>query len=141
MADDPRHSEVGRAYRFFLGWRHASFAGNVVVVGGVLSLTISAFEKAREIAWMVPLLATPIGVVLWIIDVRTRALYHASIRAGEDLEGEGGGFFTRLDKDVLIPKGVSHWGARNHSLALDIFFLGSSILMFAFAVILFVGYR
>jgi len=39
---DKLYEEVGANYRFFLAWRHAAFAGNLVVLYGVFSLCVSA---------------------------------------------------------------------------------------------------
>lgn len=100
--DDKRYEEIGINYRFFLGWRHAAFAGDLVIIYGVLSLTFSVFKGAPALAWTVPALGFPVGILLWIIDVRTRDLYHAAIRAGKALEGKKGGFFTQLS-------GVVNW--------------------------------
>src|SRR3990170_1739505 len=94
--DEKKYEEVGHAYRFFLGFRHAAFAGNLVVLYGVVSLWMSAPKEAPWAVWAIPLAASPIGVLLWWIDVRTRDLYHAAMRAGKSLEGEGGGLYTNL---------------------------------------------
>ena len=131
--DDKRYEEIGTIYRFFLGWRHAAFAGDLVVIYGVLSLTFSIYKDIPSIAWIVPLLSCPIGILLWIIDVRTRELYHAAIRAGKDLEGKKGGFFTQLLKNVVLPKESSPFKRPTHSGALDLLFIGSSGALFLLA--------
>ncbi len=76
--------EVGTNYRFFLGSpSHAAFAGDLIILYGVISLTFSIYKDTRALAWIIPALASPIGIFLWIIDVRIRDLYHATIRAGK----------------------------------------------------------
>jgi hypothetical protein len=98
------YKEAGVNYRFFLGWRHASAAGYLVILGAVVSLGISAFKDAKELLWLIPLCAAPVGVVLWLVDLRTRDAYHAAVRAGKGLEAPERGFFTVLDEDVVIPR-------------------------------------
>lgn len=90
-----------------------------------------------KFSWVLPLIASPVGVLLWIIDVRTRTLYHAAIDAGKHLEGETGGFFTELDK-VAFKKGTCIFSHLTQSLAVSILFLGSSALFIILSVILFI---
>jgi hypothetical protein len=90
---------------------------------------------------MIPLLAAPIGIIFWIIDVRTRDLYHAATDAGEEIEGEKGGFFTVLKRDAAIPEGVATWRHLRQSLALNLFFLGSSVVLLGFSISLYVRYH
>lgn len=130
------YEEVGNNYRLFLRWRHASFAGNLVVLGAVLSFSISAFKDAKELMWIIPLFASPIGVLLWIIDVRSRSLYHTAMRSGKELENGTPGFYTKLiDEGVAIPKGKSVFTKLNQSLAVNILFLGSSVLLCLLSVL------
>jgi hypothetical protein len=133
--NEKRYEEVGHAYRYFLSWRHAAFAGYVLVLYGVGSLFISATKDAPSLAWVIPLAASPIGFFLWWIDRRTRDLYHAARRAGMDLEGQDGGFFTRLSETAL-PPGASVFSRTTQSGALNTFFLGFSLLLFAVGVTL-----
>lgn len=133
--DEKKYEEVGHAYRYFLGWRHAAFGGYVLVLYGVVSLFISATKDASSLAWVIPLTASPIGFFLRWIDLRTRDLYHAAQRAGMDLEGEGGGLFTRLN-ETSLPRGASVFSRTTQSGALDTFFLGFSLLLFVAGVAL-----
>jgi hypothetical protein len=130
------YKEVGTNYRFFLGWRHATFAGNLIVLGGALSLCISAYKDARELVWLIPLCASPVGVLFWIIDVRNRNLYHAAIQAGKTLEDGQRGFYTRLADDVILPPGRSPFRKLTQSAALNIAFLGSSLLLVVVSFVL-----
>lgn len=142
--NDKKYEEVGANYRFFLRWRHASFAGNALILYGAISLCISAYRDSPTLAWIVPLLASPIGILMWIIDVRTREAYHAAINAGEKLEGDEGGFYTKLIEDVALARGSSPFKEfikshkLTHSIALDIFFIGSSVMLLITAVVLLV---
>ena len=136
--DEKKYEEVSTVYRFFLSWRHASFAGDLVVLYGVLSLTLSIYEKAPSVAWTIPLFASPVCILLWMIDKRTRALYHAAISAGKDLEDPGGGFFTCLSDKVVYPLGTSPFKI-THSLALNFLFFGSFLLLLSASLILLFG--
>ena len=124
--DDKRYEEIGTNYRFFLGWRHAAFAGHLVILYGILSLTFSVYGQSPAKAWLVPAFGSPIGILLWIVDVRTRDLYHAAIRAGKSIEGKRGGFYTQLT-GIVVSKGTPRLKRLTQSLALDILFWGSSI--------------
>ena len=143
MDDNKKYDEIGSNYRFFLGWRHASFAGILIVLYGTFSLSLLIYKEAAAFAWIVPLVASPIGILLWVIDVRTRDLYHAAIQAGKVLEGEKGGFYTILSDDVVLPAGLSPMKYLfqkkcNQSVALNVLFLGSSVVLFVYAILLFV---
>ena len=81
-----------------------------------------------RLGWSIPLLASPIGVLLWIIDERTRDLYHAAIKAGMQLEGDKGGFCTELNKE-LVPKGKSAFSRTTQSGALNLLFVGSTVVL------------
>ena len=132
---DKAYEEVGSNYRFFLAWRHASFAGMLLILFGAAQLTFDMLQDQPRIAWLVPILASPLGVMLWIIDTRTRDLYHAAIRAGRKLEGEAGGFYTELSQ-VTLPVGASAFSRLSQSVALNLFFLGSSVAMLALGLLL-----
>ena len=134
--NEKKYEEIGTTYRYFLSWRHAAFAGDLVIIYGILSLTFSVYKDRPSLAWIVPLSGSPIGILLWIIDVRTRELYHASIRAGTALEGIYGGFFTQLSKTVLSA-GSSPFKKFSHTGALNLLFIGSSILLIILAFCLY----
>lgn len=133
---DEIYKEIGSNYRFFLGWRHASFAGNLIILYGVITLCVSTYKSEPKWAFLIPLLASPIGILLWMIDVRTRTLYHAAIRAGKELEGSEGGFYTKLS-EVALPPGTSSFEKITQTGALNVFFWGSSIVLFICAIVLF----
>lgn len=132
--DDKKYEEIGSNYRFFLGWRHAVFAGDLVILYGVLSLTYSIFKEEPRLAWIVPMLGSPIGLLLRIIDVRTRSLFKAAITAGMKLEDGKGGLFTELFP--LMSKKGDPQLKPTHSLALDILLIGSSVILFLLSLVL-----
>jgi hypothetical protein len=131
------YEEVGAVYRFFLGWRHATLGGIVVIVGGALSLTASIYKDSPELSFLVPLFASPFGIILWMIDVRTRSLYHAAIQAGKNLEGSDNGFFSVLSAGIALRKDERFFSRITHSLALFIIFWVASIGLLVLAFVLF----
>jgi hypothetical protein len=152
--DEKIYEEVGANYRFFLGWRHAAFAGYIVVVGAAISFTMSTLKDSPSLAFIIPLGTCPIGFLLWCIDVRNRSLYAAVNRAGARLEGPSGGSYTNLANSALpsssIPilsglmapiSVIKRWfprlkkycpcleGQLSHSFALTALFNGGSIAL------------
>ena len=126
--EEKKYEEIGSNYRFFLGWRHAALAGYLVVLFGVISITITAYKEDIPIAPWIPLICAPVGVIIWLIDNRTIDLYHAAIRAGKNLEGEKGGFYTELSEHVVkCPDSNQKKGKLTHSRTLKLIFLGYSI--------------
>ena len=126
------YEEIGNNYRFFLRWRHAAFAGNIIVLGAILSFSVSAFKDAKELMWIIPLAASPVGFLLWIIDKRNRSLYHVANRAGKEIEEseEVSGFYSKLiSEGVALPKEKSAYSQWTQSLALELLFLGSSAVL------------
>jgi hypothetical protein len=138
--EDKRYEEVGTNYRFFLGWRHAAFAGDLAVFYAVLWLTFSVYKEIPVIAWIVPTLGWPVGILFWIIDMRTRDLHLATIKAGKALEGNRAGFYTQLSR-IASPKGTSAFKRISQSTALDILFFGSSICLLLLAIFLYLWTR
>lgn len=138
--DDKFYEEIGHNYRFFLRWRHAAFAGQCIVLFAVCTISATFIEKAKEIAWGVPLAASPIGILLWIIDVRTRDLYHATIKAGAEIEAGKKGFFTVLRDEVSLKKDESSFSKLTQSSALNVFFWGSTIMLLIASILLKIKY-
>ena len=135
------YEELGANYRFFLRWRHAALAGTVIAFGAILSFTFSLYTDVPEIAWCIPAAGSPLGILMWIIDVRNRSLYHAAIDSGEEIERSVNitGFYSQLRKDEIdIPKGTSVWSRLNQSLALNIVFWGTSLLSLGLSIWLFI---
>ena len=140
------YKEVGTNYRFFLGWRHALVAGYVIVLGAAFSLLLSAFKDAKEIVWVIPLCVFPIGIIFWAIERRTRDLYHSAITAGKNLEAPDVGFYSHLGTEVVQTAGTSPLvllikkGKLTQAAALDILFLGGSLLLLCLSIYLFGQY-
>jgi len=135
------YEEVGANYRFFLRWRHAAVIGDLIVLWATLSLCITAFKDARQLMWIIAFCASPFGILLWIVDVRTRDMYHTAIRAGADLEGEVRGFYTRVRDEVALPKGMCPAKKLTQSLALNILFFGTSIVLLLLSLWCFVKFQ
>ena len=135
------YEEVGNNYRFFLRWRQAACAGNVIVLGAILSLSVSTFKEAKELMWIIPLLASPVGLLLWIIDVRTRSLYHVANRAGQEIEDSEGvpGFYSKLiSEGVALSKDASVSSRLTQSFALNFMFFGSSVILLLLSLLFYV---
>jgi hypothetical protein len=132
--DEKIYEEIGANYRYFASWRHKAVVGVFVVLGAAVSLCISAKKEAPELMWLIPAIASPVGILLWIIDLRIRDLYHAAIRAGKALESPLEGFYTVLARDVVVPKGKSILSRPTQSFALNILFIGSSLALLALSV-------
>lgn len=132
--DQKIYEEVGANYRFFLGWRHAAFAGYLIMVGAAVALSVSTFKDSPLLAFLFPLGACPVGILLWVIDVRNRKLYSMVQRAGVALEVQTPGCYTKIDQ-VAFAESESpwsiFWGKKQltHSLALNFLFLGGSIFL------------
>lgn len=130
------YEEIGPNYRFFLAWRHAAFAGNIVILGGTCSLLTTAYEKAMPLAWLIPLLASLAAVSLWLADRRTRQIYRSLTDAGKKMEDGGKGPYHALT-DIGIPKDAPWFPKKgktlcrlfSQSFALDVFFLGSALVL------------
>lgn len=124
--DEKKYEEVGHNYRHFLGWRHACVAGDIAVLYGVATLYLAVRKDAPGLEWLVPLVASPIGLLLWWIDQRNQDLIHAAQNVGKRLEGAGGGVYSTLVDQLAVPKGKSAYSRLTMTGATNIVFLGSS---------------
>lgn len=135
---DKAYDEIGPNYRFFLAWRHATFAGGLVILWGTCALLTAAYEKGLAIAWLIPLLASLATFCLWLADRRTRQIYRALTLAGKALEDDIQGPYHALS-EISIPKDSPFFPQKDNphcklfsqSFALDCFFLGSALILFA----------
>jgi hypothetical protein len=135
---DKAYEEIGPNYRFFLAWRHATFAGGLVILWGACTLLTAAYEKGLSIAWLIPLLASLAAFCLWLADRRTRQIYRSLTVAGMVLEGENHGPYSALTK-IGIPENAPWFPKKDQplckfysqSFALDCFFLGSALILLA----------
>ena len=132
--NEKKYDEVGHNYRYFLGWRHACVAGDLVVLYGVTNLYFSARKEAPGLAWLVPLAASVIAFLFWWIDKRNRELIHAVQRVGKELEGPSGGVYTNYINELAVPKGKSVFSRWTLGGAANVLFLGSSAAMLVWAV-------
>ncbi len=133
---DKAYEEIGPNYRFFLAWRHATFAGGLVILWGTCTLLMAAYEKGLTIAWFIPLLASLAVFCLWLADRRTRQIYRSLTKAGMALEGDNPGPYHALteigipENAPLFPKkGQTFSKFYSQSFALDCFFLGSALIL------------
>jgi hypothetical protein len=90
------YEELCNNYRYFLTWRHAAFAGHVLAIGGTIALCITAIKDDSNIAYLIPLFASPIGIILWLFDLKIRKIYRAIYAYGEKLEVGFDGYFSCL---------------------------------------------
>lgn len=134
LMKEKAYEEIGPNYRFFLAWRHAAFAGGLVILWGTCSLLISAYEKGVAIAWLIPLPASLALFSLWLADCRTRQIYRSLTLAGKALEDNNSGPYHALtdvgiqkDAPWFPKKGKPHSKLFSQSFALDCFFVGSAL--------------
>ena len=142
---DKAYEEIGPNYRFFLAWRHATFAGGLVILWGACSLLTSAYEKGLTIAWLIPFLASLAAFCLWLADRRTRYIYRTLTEAGKALEDNIHGPYHALT-DIGVPENAPWFKKKNNpkcklvsqSFALDCFFLGSAVVLLVVAIFMMV---
>lgn len=99
------YEEICNFHRFFLNWRHALFAGDIVVTGYIFNKIIEI--KDKEGWWvLVPMI---FGFTLAIIskqfDQRIHEIYNELIQVGYELEGKTIGNFHAL---IKTPKKITH---------------------------------
>ena len=137
LPKDKVNDEIGKNYRYNLRWRHLAFLGQIVVIGTVGSLSITAFAEAKELMWLIPLCASPIGIFLWMIDKRIRDIYGLAIKAGRAMEGDVPGFYTSVEtlsvSDQIKPR-KKYSFEPTHTTLLKTFFLGTSLILFLLAI-------
>jgi hypothetical protein len=119
------YAENGSNYRFFLNWRHALFAGYLLILFTLANIyfTNNQFEETnRPYLYVVVLVSS---LIFWGLERRIRNLYHACMNTGHALEKAIGtnGIYTRLDG----PEMRGRWPT--HSTILDGLFGGTSLLM------------
>jgi len=109
-------------------------------VGAAVSLSISAFKDSPYFAFLFPLAAFPVGLLLWMIEVRIRELYGAAQKAGASLENSTRGVYTNIGE-------VSEHNGRSplmifvnppyritHALALNLLFILGSVCLLGLSV-------
>jgi len=123
MADSKRktlttkevYDEIGRNYRYFLNWRHALFAGYLLILYTLAQGYFWLFEHSQQNIWVIFLAGLLISLCIWVLEIRVRDLYQACTKAGRNIENEvgGAGIYTELNSDSLRNKALSHSNALN----------------------------
>lgn len=93
------YEEIGKNYRFFLGWRHLTLAGYIPILGATIKfITTNDDHLPRAIAL---LLCGVLAFLFWAFDFRTRQLYNAATASGKQFESENGinGFYSLIHTD------------------------------------------
>jgi hypothetical protein len=111
------YEEIGRTYRYYLNWRHASFAGYLIIM-----YALFLEHKDDPNSFDLYAISIIITIVFWMIEKRIRDLYQACTKAGKELELNGKttekrpalGIYTKLEN--LRDSAISH------SRALDLLF-------------------
>ena len=137
---DKIYEEVGASYRLFSKWRQATAIGVFVTLGAVVSLSISAFKDAKELLWVIPLLASPVGVLFYVFDLRCREHAYAAVRVGKLVEGDDRGFYTEVYDKIAIKTENSPYSKATQSLALHILFFAISGILVALSILFFYWY-
>ena len=125
------YAEIGTNYRFFLNWRHALFAGNLLVLYALVNAYLRLSESNQgDLNYVVFSIGLLLSVCFWGLEIRIRDLYRACTRAGHKLEKmvSESGIYTELDSQNLIN------GAISHSRVLNWFYGIISFGMFAMLV-------
>jgi hypothetical protein len=118
---------VGSAVQYHLSWRERLLAGYVAVVAG-LALTFSWMQSNhKSISFLVPLVASAMSIVFWLLDRRNREIFKNCIQAGADLESAASlkGVYTALAKESKV---------QSHSVVLSGVFWIAATLFFGCAV-------
>jgi hypothetical protein len=128
MTEDQLYEQLCKNYRFFLKWRQAVFGGYLVILGATLSLSIAAYKDARPITWIVPVSASPLGLVFWGLDIRVRKLFRHTYLIGRRMEGDYYGFFNGIGEIGVVPKADPMPWLTN-SLILTSVYIGSAVIL------------
>ena len=117
------YEEVGRNFRFFLSWRHACFAGYLVILWVIMKFSIECYKDAQSFLWLILLLGAGLGIVFAFMDKRTKKFFYAAIEVGRRLESECKleGYFTAHARFLA--------DRNTHSEVLKWFYYGSAIVL------------
>jgi len=105
------YAEIGINYRYFLNWRHALFAGYLLILYALANSYFSLLEKNRpDLFWVVFLGGFLVSLCCWGLEYRIRDLYQACTNAGCELEKafQQTGIYLKLDDDKLRNKTITH---------------------------------
>ena len=131
------YKEIGTNYRFFLKWRYATFLGNFVILGAVLSLTLEKYEEPSKLTYLIPLCGSPLSLILLLLDIRTSRLFQAAYVAGKKLEGKYIGYFGYTTNELRVTKSdpKRRWALTHSKIIWSIYVL-SSITMLLLSLLL-----
>lgn len=126
------YKEIGTNYRFFLKWRYATLLGNFVVLGAVLSLTLRKYEEASTLTYLIPLCASPVGLISLLLDIRTSKLFQAAYIAGKKLEGKYIGYFGYTTNKLRVIKSdpKRRWTLTHSKIIWFVYVFSSSTMFF-----------
>jgi hypothetical protein len=125
--DSAVYAQTCEHYRYFLSWRDKTLGGYLILLGA-LGIAYANLDKTN--LWFFPPFAVIfVSIVFWLLEFRTRDLYHMCSWVGERLERDAGvkGFFgvARLEHSSKGEPPISQ------SFAFD--FLISGVVSFAIA--------
>ncbi len=130
VSADVVYKEIGINYRFFLGWRHALFAGTIVITGAILFQTYKAIIEKPFISGFIPLIGGLICLVVYQLEDRIQDLYRAGIKAGSSLEGEYFGFYSAVDQKFTKTSHSTTLLKTYKYSSIGLFLLGALLIMF-----------
>jgi hypothetical protein len=110
------YREIGTNYRFFLNWRHALFAGYLLILYTLANAY--AWLYVNDQAQLYPalfIIGFLITLCFWGIEFRIRSLYRSCTEAGHGIEtlAKITGAYTKLDDSKLEDKRVTHSSVLN----------------------------
>ncbi len=130
LSDKDVYEEIGKTYRYFLNWRHAAFAGYILILYTLLSQYFGGEEITIQhfALWGVIVLTG----IFWMVEYRIRDLYKACTSKGAMIEKRNKldsiGIYSQLESGALRNKLISH------THAFEVLFL---IMLFLAAILLF----
>ncbi len=108
-------------HQYFLTWRHRLFAGYIATIAAHAIAYSWVMDKDIEInKELIPASCVIISITLWLMDLRTRVLYHACHDVAQSCERE-----SNLNTSCRLYRKLrtTTSGFLNHSPIMDMFFL------------------
>jgi len=118
--EDRAYEEIGRNYRYFLGWRHKLVAGYFAIIAG-LGIAYWTTQNDQETWPLLCLAAIVLSVLFWMFDRRNMDLYRACLEAGQQLEAGKGGLFA-LKGGLFALLNTRKLRLLNHSLGIRLLY-------------------
>lgn len=138
------YTAVTGKLKFFLAWRHATLAAFFVLVGGSLSLTLVAFEKARLLCFLIPAMTSPICLFFMLLDKRNRELFDACYSAGRHLETirkTPGVFLYLVEKSQITIDSKGRQWKLTHTKLIWTLYLCTAVVMAALATLFYLDFN